>query len=203
MGASVENYIIASRVAQGYDEIKNSISEEREDIIQHWNQLQQPKKNNKWWQSKDPAVKQAIKDSVAATSTGNTEQDARVQRAIESSIDQIQQASGEEGRDDEALERAIQASIQEASIGHDNEHIERQTSLALQRSLKQSDPGDDSDDDANIKEALRQSKIDGDLDEAMKRSLKDNEPNDEERIVMEYVKKQSLLEEQHRRNAGR
>lgn len=205
MGASVENYIIASRIAQGYDEIKTSTLEEREDVVRRWKLLQQPKKN-KWWQSKDPAVKQAIKDSVSATSTGNPGQNARIQQAIESSIDQIHQASIE-GKDDEALERAIQASIQEASSTtgrYNDEDLQMQISLAMQRSLDGPSPGDDSDKDTNIKEALRQTKIDNDLDEAMKRSLQDTKPEDEEeRIVMEYVKKQSLLEEQHRRNTER
>ena len=49
---------------------------------------------------RDPAVQQAIKDSVLATSTGNPDQDVRIQRAIETSVDQLQQAA-RDGKDDE------------------------------------------------------------------------------------------------------
>ena len=190
MGANVQSYILASRIAQGYDEVKRATPEERSDVVQRWNQLQQEPRKKNWWQKKDPSIDQAIKDSVAATSTGDAEQDAHIQRAIEASIDQLQQASIE-GTDDEALERAIKASMDEMSKAHSDEDIEEQMARAVQKSLRDS-RRDDSDDDENIKEALRRSQTDN----------KRNADNDEERVVMEYVKKQSLLEQEHKQNLG-
>lgn len=47
MGSSVQNYIIAARTAQGYDELKSSTQQEREDIIRRWYVVQRDLKKKR------------------------------------------------------------------------------------------------------------------------------------------------------------
>jgi hypothetical protein len=211
--------MIAARVAQGYEELKNSTPEERQDIIERWNQAQSQAK--KWWSkpkisanSSDEDVDRAIKESVAATSKGDKDQDQLIQRALKASVDELRQASAE-GDEDEAMNRAIRASIEEANKfkgekGQDHdEAFDRQIALAIQQSLGLDNPDIESDDDENMKAAIAQSReADPDLDAAIKKSLDDTnsqeeKAQEEERIVMEYVKKQSLIEEEHRKAQGK
>lgn len=143
----------------------------------------------------------AIKASVASTSRGNPDEDAMIERAIRASVRELQSASSSTLTEQEALDRAIQASIREAGKNisssseivpdsYDAEHDE-----ILQRSLQESlyntqtSHTDDlevgSDDDEDIKRAIEDSKT--------------SRPMTEEEIVLEYVKKQSLAEEEHRK----
>ena len=39
-GSSVQNYIIASRTAQGFDEYRQSTEQERRDVVERWKQMQ-------------------------------------------------------------------------------------------------------------------------------------------------------------------
>jgi hypothetical protein len=172
----------------------------------------------------------AIHASVAATSRGNPEEDMMIERAIRASIRELQKASGSALSDQEALDRAIQASIAEAGrrrsaentagpITMTDEDAEHQAALekAIQESLMQYKlpAGDgaadvDTDEDENVKLAIKMSKEetskgkgleedDPMLKLALKRSKTEHErARTEEEIVLEHVKKQSLLEEEHR-----
>lgn len=53
MGSSVQNYIIAARTAQGYEEWKSSTEEERLDIISRWHTVQLKLNSGKSKPSKD------------------------------------------------------------------------------------------------------------------------------------------------------
>ncbi|KAI5265947.1 UDP-Glycosyltransferase/glycogen phosphorylase [Aureobasidium subglaciale] len=66
--------------------------------------------------------------------------------------------------------------------------------LAMKASQEQQSQQQQHDEDAELQRAISQSQ------EAHKQ---DTSADEEERVVMEYVKKQSLLEEQHRRNANK
>jgi hypothetical protein len=123
----------------------------------------------------------AIHVSVAATSRGNLEEDAMIERAIRASIRELQNAAGSSLSDPEALNRAIQASIAEAGrrrsyedsgepITMTDEEAEHQALLekAIQQSLLQyqlpppahSSAGEDidTDEDENMKIAIQKSK---------------------------------------------
>ena len=86
----------------------------------------------------------AIHTSVAATSRGNAEEDAMIERAIRASVRELQSAEGSHLSDQEALDRAIQASIGEAGnrpstdtadyTREDAEH-EQALEFAIQKSL--------------------------------------------------------------------
>ncbi|KAH7391206.1 glycosyltransferase family 1 protein [Cadophora sp. MPI-SDFR-AT-0126] len=175
----------------------------------------------------------AIHASVAATSRGNAEEDAMIERAIRASIRELQSAEGSTLTDQEALERAIQASIMSSgrhtsepetptqshqSITMTDEEAEHQAALekAIQASLAQyklsQEPAVvddvDTDEDENVKLAMQMSKdeppIPSDEDRMLKLALQQSHEDSakaksEEETVIEYVKKQSLLEEQHRK----
>ena len=271
LGSSVQNYIIAARVAQGYEDLKVSAPEERYDIVARWQALhaEAASKQSKptsfqssageanssgqlgsaaaasfsTGESEDKVFDDAIKESVAATSTGNPEEDEWIARAIKASVSELRRSTKEENGE-KAMQRAIDASLAEASRprSETQAHPSAQDShkarsdedhkSAMQQSLSaQSEPQPyghggtddaqvDTDDDENVKQALEQSKqdsckdradsIDADLSKALADSLRGSteadlarsKADEEERIVLEYVKRQSALEEQHRKNAG-
>ncbi|KIX02480.1 uncharacterized protein Z518_08421 [Rhinocladiella mackenziei CBS 650.93] len=168
-GRSVQNYIIAARTAQGFEDWKNSTPEERARIVNAWkdskleirkggkpdgnDQVRKEKKQKSSGQVKgqgkfcpfdhdtshrfkhsgsfsnlspslnfgktnsgEDAVlsdhEHAIRVSVSATSTGNPEQDAMIERALRASLLELQSPSANK-HEDEAYESAIKASIEE------------------------------------------------------------------------------------------
>ena len=189
---------------------------------------------------------EAIKTAVAATSRGNPEEDAMIERAIRATVTELQNAS-KDGDSGDAIQRAIQASVSEAAQARQDEQnnptaagsgetdgYDEQLKAALQRSLQDNsksdqpnplanadfdDSGIDTDDDENIKAAIERSKTmpithppvdspkEEDLRKVIEISKKDHDQGaskskTEEEIVLEYVKKQSLAEEQHKRAAA-
>ena len=164
--------------------------------------------------TQNPDFEEAIKASVAATSRGNPEEDLMIERAIRASIRELQQpgGSGPALSEQEALDRAIQASVAEATRGrtHNTEKPSLSSSdadydAALEKCIKESlllsqqnsrtgDSGTlvvDSDDDEDVKRAIKASKA---INEEHLSKVKT-----EEEIVLEYVKRQSLAEEEHRK----
>ncbi|KAL5314993.1 hypothetical protein ACEPPN_017643 [Leptodophora sp. 'Broadleaf-Isolate-01'] len=177
----------------------------------------------------------AIHASVTATSRGNAEEDMMIERAIRASIRELQSAEGSTLTDQEALERAIQASIMSSgrhasapdsindtqlhqTITMTDEEAEHQAALekAIQASLAQyklsgapAAANDvDTDEDEDIKLAIQMSKDElpaqSDEDKMLKLALQQSHEDSakaktEEETVLEYVKKQSLLEEQHKK----
>ena len=186
--------------------------------------------------SGDEVFDEAIKESVAATSTGNEEEDKWIARAIKASVTELRQASKED-RDEESLQTAVNASLLEAerARSEQQEHKARQQpsqpgpSQDIRRNKEgESDfdnPGTrdnadiDTDDDENIREALERSKLDvhqdypadPEMKQAIAESLRgaaeldtaQKKAEEEERIVLEYVKRQSEYEQQYRDSAGK
>ncbi|KAI9047518.1 hypothetical protein LZ554_008234 [Drepanopeziza brunnea f. sp. 'monogermtubi'] len=165
----------------------------------------------------------AIRASVAATSCGNVEEDMIIERAIRASVRELQSAQGSTWpwTNQEALHRAIQASI--LSAGRQNSHLEGDTSQpitvtedeaehqaalekAIQASLSHASPDHDAEDE-DLKLAIQMSKHEApqfDEDSELKLALQNSKEDSiraktEEEIVLDYVKKQSLLEEKHKK----
>ena len=293
LGSSVQNYIVAARTAQGYDDWHKSSREERLDVVKRWHAIQieianekhqvrhgsihgaqdfiktqhlnhkekkrleadkrGQKKKQKHAGQKTPSApnpvastqsfnngngdyEEAIKASIAATSRGNPEEDKMIEQAIRASVVELQKAS-KDGNDDDAIQRAIKASVAEAArarksdgavgpvseLGDESAH-DRELENALHRSVttegrfpsahvESDDSGVDTDEDENIKAAIRQSTMspiepkDQDLELALRLSQESHgqhaqdlsKSKTEEEIVLDYVKRQSLLEEEHRR----
>ncbi|KAI9820095.1 MAG: hypothetical protein M1832_003802 [Thelocarpon impressellum] len=179
---------------------------------------------------------EAIKRSVALTSRGDAEQDILIERAIRASVSELVAARGAHVGEAAAMDRAIDASVAEASRGPRGRH-DAPDNAALQSSLQQSlqdrpveregggkNASDDSaigtDDDEDVKRALEESKRDAAvavhassraddvaLQAAIEESKRSHEQREdeltrtktEEEIVMEYIRKQSLAEEELRR----
>jgi hypothetical protein len=268
MGSSVQNYIIAARTAQGYEEWSGASNEERSDIVRRWHLLEQQlrKKRNaddvvkeifeearrkrmeglpqggrsagagsqaagiSTQQAPDPgALEAAIRESIRQTSRGNPEEDAAIERAIRVSMSELARNSGAarpQDDDDEALRKAMAASMQQGSQSGSQENerdeeLERALANSLREQRRQYD-NDDDDNDEDYQRALQESQrsasnagegsssapsydqghLGGVTKEQYEQSTagkgeKSQQEKDEERIVMEYVKKQSMLEQQH------
>lgn len=155
-------------------------------------------------------LENAIQRAVAATSVGDSAQDAVIERAIRASIAEPQRPTPL--TDEEAMDRAIKASIAEstrstslADSGHtlptaeeeEKEHqalLEKSLQLSLQESRTPRIVVDvDSEDDDDIKRAIEESKKPSHRGRAASVEL-----SEEERVALEYVKKQSLAEEAHK-----
>ena len=246
LGSSVQNYIVAARTAQGYEDWHNSTQQERLDVVSRWQTIQaeiekekhhsrhgsfdgshcylkatlearkrqqaEKKKNKKVARDRQsiqsiPEVpvshpfirkesqtslpesdefEKAIRGAVAATSRGNVEEDALIEKAIRASVQELHAAS-KEGDDKAAVQRAIQASVAEAarvrgeggvnegaksdSGGAATDH-DKELEAALHQSMQEhqgsgsrsnhtldfDDSGIDTDDDENIKMAIEKSK---------------------------------------------
>lgn len=149
---------------------------------------------------------EAIRASVASTSRGNPDEDSMIERAIRASVRELQNSSGTVLTEQQALDRAIQASVSEAAHqtpASDNNPATRDSeySSTLEKSLKDSLRGsqqpiqmlDEDGDDEDLRKALAASRA-GHDEKSIARS--------EEEIVLEYVKKQSLLEAEHKRTVS-
>jgi UDP:flavonoid glycosyltransferase YjiC (YdhE family) len=218
---------------------------------------------------------EAIQRSVTATSRGNPQEDAIIERALRASVRELQQAQENGEIEDEAYQRAVAASVLEAKRARGEltakdeksnpmedagatDEDDMELTRALTQSLQDqniseqhpppyensqhhrgqevehdlsSDSGLGTDDDEDFKRTLEESKrlhtenqnkqstvstnevADGiDDDHDLKRAITESEmehkmreetlarQKTEEEIVLEYVKKQSLLEEQHKQN---
>lgn len=158
----------------------------------------------------DRWIERAIQASITELrrTTDSGQKDDALERAISASIAEANKARSEE-----------------KDFANDTE-FDEQLALAIQRSLglqetqtssRSDDPDVDTDDDENIRQALERSRSelhkisthDEVLDRAITTSLEEsdarkkgeNNAEDEERIVMEYVKKQSLLETEYKGKA--
>jgi hypothetical protein len=168
----------------------------------------------------------AIHTSVAATSRGNAEEDGIIERAIRASVRELQAAEDSKLSSQEALERAIQASIGEAShrpstgaseYTHKDAEYEKELEHAIQESLLRYhviEPEENDEEDEAVKLAMIKSleggssvpdpeEIDHALLEAIEQSkanaLKENA---EDEILLEKVIKQSLTEPKPKAGTG-
>ena len=160
---------------------------------------------------------QAIRESVVATSRGDHSEDIIIERAIRASIRELQSAQDSTLTDQAALDRAIQASIAEAgrgrqdaaqgvgSIAISDEESQHQALLkqAIQQSLQEYQIRFRTNDthestfnnaDEDLMLALEVSR--SSYDEQNQKVL---QARTEEEIVLEYVKKQSVAENEYKR----
>ncbi|KAL8945293.1 MAG: hypothetical protein Q9211_000169 [Gyalolechia sp. 1 TL-2023] len=303
VGSDVQNYIMAARTKQGYEDLAASSQQERLDVVKRWHatqielhkEKQQLKDNhfhpsecvffraknaarssreerrkhtgngrslkapmhavdgssagkmnagastlarqsasgNHLAQADDSTFEDAIQQSVEATSRGDPQEDAMIERAIRASVLELRAAS-DKCDGNQAIQRAIKASVAEAAqvraamlssdetaFSKDDLHLALQRSLSMHATAENpgidlpADSGADMDDDGAVRTALkgsdekqeRRNEDDMQLQNVMEQSrlAHDQRVEDiekertEEEIVLEYVKKQSLLEEQHRR----
>lgn len=247
-GPSVQNYVLAARAAQGFDEWKASTEAERLQVISRWHNthadLAKEKKERRTGEHPGvpkssgkteptttrkrllsthlgkprsaqniksqestailrPSINKSASDSLSEhaipeTSTGNPAEDILIERAIRASKAQLHQPP----LNSEAPDLQV----------HDSEWTPDHASQT-----NWDDSGVDTDDDENIKLALANSILanhlpsDADEDGELRRAIEESERHhrevemaggralSEEEIVLEYIKKQSLAEEEHRK----
>lgn len=166
--------------------------------------------------AKHPHLEDAIQTSVAATSKGDLEQDELIERAIRASVNELLTAQHEQVEEHEALHRTIQASVSESRRASENQeksgqakgttHVDDDEALreALYRSLQdcqfqgfdnheQKDISRHGEDD-DLQKAVEESKlIHSRREEAEARARAEDE------ILLEHVKRQSLVEEEEKK----
>ncbi|KAI9837038.1 MAG: hypothetical protein M1819_000687 [Sarea resinae] len=144
----------------------------------------------------DAEFEEAIRRSVAATSRGDDAEDRLIERAIRASVLELKSTRH---RVNEDQSRHSGDSKQNDSIGN----------MSKTREQHNNDSGIDTDED--IKQALQDSlqhepyEDDSELRKAIEESRQihqqhqenESRAESEERVVMEYIKKQSLLEKEH------
>lgn len=289
-GSSVNNYIIAARTAQGYDDWQRSSAEERADVVSRWRELNKDLKKKKnpdeyllgvlreqhdkgcHWvtghlphrssfsslrhtnsgrtlpppppragtnisqptidNASDTDFERAIQMSVQETSRGNPEEDAAIERAIRASMNELrsdrQQSANpsqqqdeheqEDTDDEEALRRAMAASVAESQRQTDSnindEDLERalKASMAEQEQPQAHPPPtyEDAGGQGSSSNPMAGSHVAGPTREEFEQEgggggggEKTAAEKTEEQVVLEYVKKQSLLEQQHAEGKGR
>ncbi|KAL8853540.1 MAG: hypothetical protein Q9198_010973 [Flavoplaca austrocitrina] len=148
-----------------------------------------------------------------------------IERAIRASVTELQAASNS-GDENKAIQRAIRASAAEATQarnavvagnGPDSNEKGHELHQAVQRSMSLNYQGDraseyeggddsgvDTDEDENIKTAIERSRSDhhqpqGAVEQLPREGEHPHRARTDEEIVLDYVQKQSLLEEEHRR----
>lgn len=199
MGSSVQNYIIAARTAQGYEEWSAAHPEERSDVVRRWQQLetQLRKKRNA-----DDVVKE-IFEEARRKRMESLPQGKQSGSSGTSTNGQTGAPSGgaQQAPDPDALEAAIRESIRQTSRGNPEEDaaIERAIRVSMSELARQSGAAKPHDDDD---EALRKAMAastqgneqqgegerDDELERALANSLKeqrrqydqDDDDNDEE-----------------------
>ncbi|KAI1414887.1 putative glucosyl/glucuronosyl transferase [Hypoxylon sp. FL1857] len=250
-GSNVQNYIVASRVAQGYEEWLQSSDAEKQDVIARWKLIQKylKKKTNPDEMMRDVLEAQRnqnMEDTEAGQSYGRTtssarsassadpltledaensmyimgggsqsslrrantapaEEDADVERAIQENAPRLQRQRQEAADHDQAyqenLRQAIASSEAEAQR-HVSEALEyeRQLKRATAQSLReQRRRGSHSGWEGHLAGTTRS---EFEAQQQGQQGEKTTQERTEEEIVIEYVKKQSLLETYHQ-NKGK
>lgn len=235
-GSNVQNYIIASRTAQGYEEWLQSSDAERRDVIDRWMLVQKHLK-------KKPSHDEAMRDVLEAQQKMKNIQDRETDRDRrrtaspiqsttgdyldldrKSALDQRQEAECHESESvdleyEEQLKQALTQSLREqrqrgggsewesvsdyqenkefeASVEKPGKMAEKTAAVAGPSSCVQSPPSFDAGHLAGTTQSEFEEQQLG------RRGEKTAQEQTEEEIVLEYVKKQSLLE-QHHRNKGK
>jgi UDP:flavonoid glycosyltransferase YjiC (YdhE family) len=198
MGSSVQNYIIAARTAQGYEEWSGASAEERSDVVRRWQILetQLRKKRNA-----DDVVKEIFEEARRK----RMESIPEGERSAGSSNNQAAGQTAQQAPDPGALEAAIRESIRQTSRGNPEEDaaIERAIRVSMSELARNSGAAKPQDDDDealrkamaastqnNSQQTGQQSEHDEELERALANSLKeqrrqydndhDDDDNDEE-----------------------
>jgi hypothetical protein len=200
MGSSVQNYIIAARTAQGYEEWSGASAEERSDVVRRWQILetQLRKKRNA-----DDVVKEIFEEARRKRMESLPEGE----RSSGSSNNQPTGQRAQQAPDPGALEAAIRESIRQTSRGNPEEDAAIERAIRVSMSALARDSGaakPQDDDDEALRKAMaastlndgqqtgQQSEHDEELERALANSLKeqrrqyDNDHDDDDDNDEEY-----------------
>ena len=180
-GASVQAYIISARTAQGYEQWRTSSEEEQQYIISRWQGLKskpaESLRHDDGQTKQDPELRPSG-DGPHAHNANRDEDDEALRRAIEESIAHAAEANLDDASEADqkaALEAAIQISLTDVQGSSSSAHA-----------------SEDAEDAEQLKRAIEESMRHHDRDLSATKTDED--------IVIEYIKKQSLAEEEHRKS---
>ncbi|KFX91457.1 hypothetical protein V490_05886 [Pseudogymnoascus sp. VKM F-3557] len=183
-GASVQAYIISARTAQGYEQWRTSTKEEQQYITSRWKGIK----------SKPGDIPAKPRHDSGKGKSDSNLGSAGAQQAPSANLDE----------DEEALRRAIEASIAHAAGSNMDDVSEADQRAALEAAIQRSlaDPeGSSSSTHANEQDAEEAEQLKRAIEESMRYHDRDvSATKTDEDIVMEYIKKQSLAEEEHRQS---
>ncbi|KAI1323555.1 hypothetical protein F5Y16DRAFT_336233 [Xylariaceae sp. FL0255] len=108
------NYIVASRIAQGKEDLENSSAEERDDIQTRWPGLNDSLSSFNAFKKKQ---KGKAKDSLSATSTPKQSQEQRTTGPLIEKNGPLVPGTTNTGELDDEYEEAIQTAVQQTSTG--------------------------------------------------------------------------------------
>jgi len=164
MGSSVQNYIIASRTAQGFEEWKSSSEEERLDVVRRWHALQVKLKSDKSKPGKDfgPSPREYIRRHLSSEDRKKHAEDTKQKKGktgakrpsqgswfsrSQSGLHDAHTDRGQNETDQEhpELEEAIQRSLTATSRGNPEEDklIERAIRASVAELQRASQEGDE------------------------------------------------------------
>ncbi|KAL9115832.1 MAG: hypothetical protein Q9227_000200 [Pyrenula ochraceoflavens] len=129
----------------------------------------------------------AIQRSVTATSKGNPDEDQMIEKAIRASVQELQDAHQRGTGEDEAYERAVAASIAEANRVRRksipvNDHTEQPKG---NENVEVKEVAEDEDDDTHnheLAEALRRSLLEHNIKSSSAQQFQNHKQNDEDAI---------------------
>lgn len=197
-------------------------------------------------QGLDDEFERAIQASIRETSSGNAEEDAKVEQAMRASLQHMQTsgrplpgtepAPSQAPLDDlqitdeeyqELIGKAIQQSMALQAAGVRPDHVAESDDEHLRKAIEESrapQPQSGHDDDEALRKAIEESRalqahapgrVGEDMDKELRKAIeesrtahaaekqRDSAAKTEEEIVMEYVKRQSLAEEELRRRKAK
>jgi UDP:flavonoid glycosyltransferase YjiC (YdhE family) len=213
MGSSVQNYIIAARTAQGYEEWSGASAEERSDVVRRWQVLetQLRKKRNA-----DDVVKEIFEEARRKRMESLPEGE----RSAGSSNNQSTGQRAQQAPDPGALEAAIRESIRQTSRGNPEEDAAIERAIRVSMSALARDSGaakPQDDDDEALRKAMaastqndgqQQSEHDEELERALANSLKeqrrqyDNDHDDDDDNDEDYQRALRESQQAAASNAG-
>lgn len=193
-GSDVGGYIVAARVAQGYEEWSGSSEEEREDVIVGWKMLRKGLKG-KGRAGDVSRDAEGARGKVVGNEESGRRSESYSKGSVSSSFDGPERVP-ENGEDrSNTTETAPSPSHTQPLVASQPLHP-LQTTSHHQPDEAPAIPSSSRTDDRHLAGVTR-SEFEASQATAGEREKTTQEKN-EEQIVLEYIKKQSLLEKSHR-----
>lgn len=217
---SLHNYIVASRLAQGEEDVRYATEEEKTDIVGRWSEAQADLKRFRTASKKgtataarpddDDEYERAIEASVRETSRGNAQEDAMIEAAIRESVEAVRRRDAEAMPSEEPTPSGTRASIfEDEAYRITDEEYQELVEQAIQQSLREQagaeqgtsetspksrSPGPASAaEDEGLRRAMGESRAEMERERARRA---------EEETLLEQVKMRSLAEAEARRRQG-
>ncbi|GAM35041.1 hypothetical protein TCE0_015r03036 [Talaromyces pinophilus] len=150
-GSNVQNYIVASRVAQGYEEWLQSSDTEKQDVLDRWKLVQKYLKERNPDETIRDALEAQQKENIGDTVMSSASVDS-LTRDSESAILAMSGPRPEELFDLARVNETVQLSVQETSRGGIEEGVSTERGFQLQHQRQET--ADDQTEQENLRQAI-------------------------------------------------